>query len=144
MVFQPSRTFVHKHVITSSLALSCLWLASHTATATASTCPAYVFSQSTRAGQALSVKPDSPRVQLTLEQGLLKPQFEQFLMQNFAVDLVDWQVSAHYQWPSTFTLSADSPEQILEKITQPYQFKITIHANRSAVVSYQFRQQGEL
>ncbi|CUA83566.1 hypothetical protein [Pseudidiomarina woesei] len=144
MVSQPYRVVTHKYVITSSLALSCLWLASFSTTALAATCPAYVFSEATRANQTSHSAAATPRVQLHLQQGLLKPQFEQFLKRHFPVDLVDWQVSAHYQWPSAFTLSADSAEQILEKITQPYQFRITVHANRSAVVSYQFRSQGEL
>ncbi|MBR9908119.1 MAG: hypothetical protein GYB30_08690 [Gammaproteobacteria bacterium] len=144
MVSQPYRVFTHQYVITSSLALSCLWLASFSATAFAATCPAYVFSEATLPGQVLTPAAAIPRVQLHLQQGLLKPQLEQFLKAHFPVDLVDWQVSAHYQWPSAFTLSADSAEQVVEKITQPYHFKITVHANRSAVVSYQFRSQGEL
>lgn len=139
MVSQPYRTYVHKCVITSSLALSCLWSASYSATAFAATCPAYVFSEATRTGQAFTPAKAVPQVQLQLQQGLLKPQFIQFLKAHFPVDVVDWQVSAHYQWPSAFILRADSPEQILEQLTQPYQFKITVHANRSAVVGYQFR-----
>lgn len=136
MVFQPYWTFVQKYVITSSLALSCLWSAS----LSAGSCPTYVFSDTSFVGNSFPAPAAAARAlrQLDLQQGLLKPQFEAFLLAQFPVDVVDWQVSAHYQWPSAFRLSGVDAEHILEQLTQPYKFKVTIHANRTAVVGYQF------
>lgn len=138
MVHKPCRTSVHQCVITSSLALSCLWSAS----ALATSCPVYQFSSAAngiqRTVQKTATKANSRQSQLTLEQGLLQPQLEQFLRDQFAIETIDWRVSPHYRWPTNFTLKAANAEALLEQLLAPYTFVVTMFSNHAAIVSYRY------
>ena len=131
MVLQPYRKWFQRCAITSSLALSCLWSATSFA---GSSCPAYVFSAATAATSPQAAK--SQVITLQLAAGLLQPQLEEFIRQQFAVELIDWRVSAHYQWPAAFQISAANAAQLLDKLLHPYGLAITIYSNRTAVVNY--------
>ncbi|RZQ56416.1 hypothetical protein CWI82_03680 [Pseudidiomarina tainanensis] len=150
MVVKPCRTSVHRYVIASSLALSCLWSTSVFATS----CPVYQFSgvtaltqqqtqrqtepETRQAKQQPARMTDSRASQLVLHEGLLQPQLEQFLRKEFAVETIDWRVSPHYQWPTNFTLKASNAEALLEQILAPYTFVVTMFANHAAIVSYRY------
>ncbi|PHR66436.1 MAG: hypothetical protein COA51_02090 [Idiomarina sp.] len=81
---------------------------------------------------------------MTLKKGLLQPQLEQFLRDQFDIETIDWRVSSHYQWPSNFTLTADSTEALLEQLLVPYTFVVTMYSNHAAIVSYRYEATGAL
>lgn len=134
MVYQPSRTWIQPCVVASSLALSCLCSAS----VFAATCPTYLFSAASAQSPEAPIVLEHSAARLQLTEGLLQPQLEQFLTEHFSVDVIDWRVSAHYHWPSAFTLEAATAEEVLERLLNAYRLNVTIHANRSAVVSYRY------
>ncbi|OZB06394.1 MAG: hypothetical protein B7X54_02295 [Idiomarina sp. 34-48-12] len=138
MVHKPCRTSVHQCVIASSLALSCLWSAS----ALATSCPVYQFSSvSSEApfdNRINAAKSSNRQTQLTLKQGLLQPQLEKFLRDQFAIKTIDWRVSPHYKWPANFTLKAVSAEALLEQLLVPYTFVVTMFSNHAAIISYRY------
>jgi len=115
-----------------------LWSAS----ALATSCPVYQFSSSAkgveRIVQNAATKTNRHQSQLTLEQGLLQPQLEQFLRDQFAIETIDWRVSPHYRWPTTFTLAAANAEALLEQLLAPYSFVVTMFPNHADIVSYRY------
>src|SRR5690554_1024068 len=133
MVIQPCRKWFQRCAITGSLALSCLWSATSFA---AASCPAYVFNAATLSDPFSQTASTNQGITLKLAAGLLQPQLEDFIREQFSVELIDWRVSVHYQWPAAFQISATNAEQLLEKLLRPYRIAITIYSNRTAVVSY--------
>lgn len=75
-------------------------------------------------------------VQFAMQTGLLQPQLEQLLQQQFSTEVVDWQVSPHFRWPADYSLQAPSWHELLERLLKPYQLTITLHPNKSATVRY--------
>ncbi len=132
MVSVPLRGRVQLIATATSLLLSWLW----SATATAATCPDYAYTQ-------LSPAASAQQATVTFEAGLLRPQLEAFLRQQLEIKWIDWQVSPHYLWPSTFRLVAADSHQLLARILEPYQFSITIFPNQAAVVAYRKPMRGQ-
>lgn len=77
------------------------------------------------------------QVSLALQAGLLQPQLEQLLQQQFAIEVVDWQVSPHFRWPADYRMHAPSWHELLERLLKPYQLAVTLYPNKSATVRYQ-------
>lgn len=75
-------------------------------------------------------------VRFAMQTGLLQPQLEQLLHQQFSTEVVDWQVSPHFRWPADYSLQAPNWHELLERLLKPYQLAITLHPNKSATVRY--------
>jgi hypothetical protein len=76
------------------------------------------------------------QVSFNLQAGLLQPQLELLLQQQFAIEMVDWQVSPHFRWPADYRLQAPSWSELLERLLKPYQLAVTLYPNNSAMVRY--------
>lgn len=110
---------------------------SSAAWAGSSGCPTFAFAAlqdnlgQTHAGSALQ------QVSFALQAGLLQPQLEQLLQQQFDIEVVDWQVSPHFRWPADYRMHAPSWNELLERLLKPYHLAITLYPNKSAAVRYQ-------
>ena len=133
MVYKSTWNGFQQCVVTSSLALSCLCAASAQAS---SACPVYQF---TTPNHSSTIR--AAAVTLELQEALLQPQLEQFLKEHFAVAHIDWRVSAHFQWPTPYTLTAPTATAVLEQLLAPYALAVTFFPNHVAVVSYRQHQQ---
>lgn len=138
MVYQPSRAQAR------TLAAACylVWGSMWSAPSLAATCPAFkvTTAPSTTASvtaNLLAAADAVAPVSLELHAGLLKPQLETLLQQQFAVAVVDWQVSVHHRWPTDLRLTAPSWPELLRRLLRPYGMQLSIHSNHTAVVRYQ-------
>jgi hypothetical protein len=100
-------------------------------------CATFAFNtlQQTMAPSPLGA--DAQQVSFSLQAGLLQPQLEQLLQQQFAIEMVDWQVSPHFRWPADYRLHAPSWNELLERLLKPYQLAVTLYPNKSALVRYE-------
>lgn len=83
-------------------------------------------------------------VSLQLHDGLLKPQLDLLLREQFDIQAIEWRASTHHQWPTEFLLKGTSWRQLLQQMLEPYQLRVTLHANHTAIVDYQQPQRSAL
>ncbi|CUS49395.1 MAG: hypothetical protein HLUCCO02_12090 [Idiomarinaceae bacterium HL-53] len=84
---------------------------------------------------AWRVDESSPAV-FKLEAARIKPQIETLLRTHWQVQQVVWYADPHHIWPTEFELQAHSWDALLAKILQPYQLRVSLHENHTAVVDY--------
>lgn len=77
-----------------------------------------------------------PPVRYTLEAALLRPQLETLLIEHWDVQRVVWYADNHHTWPTQFELVAPSWDKLLESLLKPYQLRVALHPNHTAVVDY--------
>ncbi|RUO43820.1 hypothetical protein CWE15_01060 [Aliidiomarina taiwanensis] len=77
-----------------------------------------------------------PPVRYKLEAALLRPQLEKLLTEHWGVQRVVWYADNHHTWPTYFELVAPSWDQLLENLLKPYQLRVALHPNHTAVVDY--------
>lgn len=99
-------------------------------------CPTFAFAALQPATLPTLAASELERVNFAMQSGLLQPQLEQLLQQQFATEVVDWQVSPHFRWPADYSLQAPSWHQLLERLLKPYQLAVTLYPNKSATVRY--------
>lgn len=75
-------------------------------------------------------------VSFDMHPGPLRPQLENLMQQHLQVQSVVWLAATEHQWPSRYQLQADNWESILERLLEPYQLRVQLHANHTAVVDY--------
>ncbi|RUO25213.1 hypothetical protein CWE09_00250 [Aliidiomarina minuta] len=68
--------------------------------------------------------------------GPLQPQLETLLQQHLQVQSVVWLAATEHHWPSRYQLQANDWDSILERLLEPYQLRVLLHANHTAVVDY--------
>lgn len=83
-------------------------------------------------------------VSLQLHDGLLKPQLDLLLREQFGVQAIEWRASTHHLWPTVYLLRGTSWRQLLQQVLEPYQLRVTLHANHTAVIDYQQSQRAAL
>jgi hypothetical protein len=71
-----------------------------------------------------------------MQPGRLQPQLEALLAEHMHIEHVVWQVSAQHQWPSHYELRAVDWHDAIERLLQPYQLRIQLYSNRTAVIDY--------
>lgn len=91
-----------------------------------------------------TAKPAAETVSLQLHDGLLKPQLDLLLREQFGVQVIEWRASTHHLWPTVYLLHGSSWRQLLQQMLEPYQLRVTLHANHTAVVDYQQPQRAAL
>lgn len=74
------------------------------------------------------------KVQFQMQPAPLKPQLEALLKKHLAVQAVVWQLDTPHFWPTEYLIQAHSWEALIEKLAQPYQIRVSIHANQVAVI----------
>lgn len=84
----------------------------------------------------LTLAPTLSPVRYQLEAALLRPQLEHLLQQHWGVQRVIWYADNHHQWPTDYELRAASWDLLLESLLKPYQLRVALHANHTAVVDY--------
>jgi|SRR5690554_1435307 len=77
-----------------------------------------------------------PPVRYQLEAALLRPQLEQLLSQHWGIERVVWYADTHHLWPTQFELVAPDWDLLLESLLKPYQMRVALHPNKTAVVDY--------
>ncbi|HLV47823.1 MAG TPA: hypothetical protein VKY35_02035 [Aliidiomarina sp.] len=82
-----------------------------------------------------SVRFDPP-VRYQLEAALLRPQLEHLLTQHWGIQRVIWYADSHHQWPTQYELVAPNWDLLLEGLLKPYQLRVALHPNNTAVVDY--------
>lgn len=75
-------------------------------------------------------------VRFALQADRLKPQVESLLKEHWDIQEVIWYADPHHVWPTEFELLATDWNQLLSKILEPYQLRVSIHENHTAVVDY--------
>lgn len=90
----------------------------------------------TSANAANSIIENSQWAQINLTPGLLRPQLEKLLKQHWGVQSVVWYAAGGHYWPTHYSMRAASWDELLENLLAPYQIKVTLHANHTAVVDY--------
>lgn len=75
-------------------------------------------------------------VRFELKADRLKPQIESLLFTHWDIQKVVWYADPHHVWPTDFELVESSWEALLSKVLTPYQLRVAIHENRTAVVDY--------
>lgn len=98
------------------------------------TCPSFQFSTTptTKPPAAIAA---AKNVFATLRPGLLQPQVEALIRQGFGVEHIEWRASPHYRWSTDFELTAPTWDLALTKLLRPYQLKLTLFANQTAVIA---------
>lgn len=94
--------------------------------------------------QSAVTQPSTGTVSLQLHDGLLKPQLDLLLREQFGVQAIEWRASKHHLWPTIYLLRASSWRQLLQQMLEPYQLHVTLHANHTAVIDYQQPQRAAL
>lgn len=118
------------------VSLACIALPA-SAHSSASNCADFAFNSLQQQFNQSYTEAPLQAVSFALQAGLLQPQLEQLLAQQFAIEMVDWQVSPHFRWPTDYRLHAPSWNELLERLLKPYQLAITLYPNNSATVRYQ-------
>lgn len=77
-----------------------------------------------------------PPVRYRLEAALLRPQLEHLLTQHLGIERVVWYADNHHLWPTQFELVAPNWDLLLESLLKPYQIRVALHPNNTAVVDY--------
>ncbi|RTE86872.1 MULTISPECIES: hypothetical protein [Gammaproteobacteria] len=77
-----------------------------------------------------------PEVRFELKADRLKPQIESLLFAHWDIQKVVWYADPHHVWPTDFELVERSWDVLLSKVLEPYQLRVAIHENRTAVVDY--------
>lgn len=75
-------------------------------------------------------------VQWQLTPGLLRPQLETLLRDHWQVQNFVWQAASGHYWPTHYTLAANSWDELLDALLTPYQLRVALHANHTAVIDY--------
>ena len=132
------------NILASAGYLGAISLAAIAVPGSAQGCPTFAFDSLHLAGQTHTVGQALQPANFALQAGLLQPQLETLLRQQFAVELVDWQVSPHFRWPADYRLQAPSWDELLERLLKPYQIAVTLYPNKSATVRYQSAVTGVL
>lgn len=125
------------NVLASARYLGAITLAVVALPGSAEGCPTFAFDRLETKLQPPLVDDAQQPAAFVLAAGLLQPQLEFLLQQQFAVELVDWQVSPHFRWPADYRLQAPSWDELLERLLKPYQLAVTLYPNKSATVRYQ-------
>ncbi|MCC5854400.1 MAG: hypothetical protein JJU10_01810 [Idiomarina sp.] len=78
----------------------------------------------------------SQTVSFLLKPALLRPQLEELLATHWQVQRVIWYAAQDHLWPTHFELIASDWDALLERLLTPYQLRVVLHANHTAVVDY--------
>ena len=132
------------NVLASARYLGAISLAAIAVPGSAQGCPTFAFDSLQLTLQPSTGVQALQPANFALQAGLLQPQLETLLQQQFAVELIDWQVSPHFRWPADYRLQAPSWEELLERLLKPYQLAVTLYPNKSATVRYQTTAKGAL
>lgn len=81
-------------------------------------------------------------VSLNLIPGLLKPQLETLLKEHWHIQNFIWRAAHGHYWPTHYTMQAANWNELLETLITPYQLRIALHANHTAVIDYLPEQGG--
>lgn len=81
-------------------------------------------------------------VSLNLTPGLLKPQLESLLKDHWQIQNFIWRAAHGHYWPTHYKMQAASWDALLEMLITPYQLRIALHANHTAVIDYLPEQGG--
>lgn len=112
-------------------------------TTTAQLCPPLLppqFSKLTESQPrtpALTSGASSAGVSFEMHPGRLQPQLERVLRQHMGIQHVLWQAASEHEWPTSYQLEAASWGALVESLLSPYQLRMQLFANHSAVISYQ-------
>lgn len=82
-------------------------------------------------------------VRFEMRPGRLKPQLERVLREHLGVQHIVWQAAEEHEWPSAYELHATSWPALVESLLGPYQLRLQLFVNHSAVISYQHQGGGE-
>lgn len=75
-------------------------------------------------------------VSLNLTPGLLKPQLESLLKEHWQIQNFIWRAAHGHYWPTHYKMQAANWDALLEMLITPYQLRIALHANHTAVIDY--------
>ncbi|MFU8785022.1 hypothetical protein [Aliidiomarina sp.] len=81
-------------------------------------------------------------VTFNLTPGLLKPQLESLLKEHWQIQNFIWRAAHGHYWPTHYRMQAASWDELLEMLITPYQLRIALHANHTAVIDYLPEQGG--
>lgn len=93
--------------------------------------------------QLLSLSGSTAGVRFDMRPGRLRPQLERVLRQHMGVQHVLWEAADEHDWPTTYSLHAGSWPALVESLLSPYQLRLQLFANHSAVISYQQPLRGD-
>lgn len=71
-----------------------------------------------------------------LHKGRLRPQLETILRQHMGVQHIIWLAADAHDWPSDYKLTAANWDGLLTRLIAPYQLRIQLYENHTAVVDY--------
>lgn len=80
-------------------------------------------------------------VSLNLTPGLLKPQLESLLKEHWQIQNFIWYAAHGHYWPTHYEMQAANWDALLEMLITPYQLRIALHANHTAVIDYFYEQE---
>lgn len=81
-------------------------------------------------------------VRFEMRPGRLKPQLERVLREHLGVQHIVWQAAEEHAWPSAYELHASSWPALVESLLEPYQLRMQLFVNHSAVISDRYQGGG--
>jgi|GEM_PF-4648737 len=89
------------------------------------------------ADQLIASDPEgSEPVSWELRPAPLRPQVESLLREQWGVQNIVWYAEQGHFWPTNYTLVAPTWDLLLSRVLSPYQLRVKLHSNHTAVIEY--------
>lgn len=85
---------------------------------------------------AISESEGTDPVSWELKPAPLRPQVETLLREQWGVQNIVWYAERGHFWPTNYTLVAPTWDLLLSKVLSPYQLRVKLHSNHTAVIEY--------